>query len=89
MYGHGQRRPDEQLLVLGQAAAESLSSGDGLKGDLEKKHKGCLSFSRYGSKGRGRIFLLKRKSKASLIAFSQSSIAQSVSYLLPLWGPAE
>lgn len=29
---HGQRRPGEQLLVLGAAAAEGLPGGDGLQG---------------------------------------------------------
>lgn len=43
IYGHRQRRPDEQLLVLGQAAAESLTSGDGLKRDLKRNtDKDCV-----------------------------------------------
>ena len=28
---HGQRRPDEHLLVLGQIAAEGFTGGDGLQ----------------------------------------------------------
>lgn len=45
MDGHGQRRPDEQLLVLGQATAERLTSGDGLKRDLKRNAKVLLHFA--------------------------------------------
>lgn len=33
LYRHWERWPGEQLLVLGQTAAESLTGSDGLKGD--------------------------------------------------------
>jgi len=33
LYRHWQRRPGEQLLVLGQTAAEGLTGSDGLQRD--------------------------------------------------------